>query len=143
MDPDRAGDVFLVVASRGTTDAAERRFLAAAAARVLDVDPATVQIERSCPHCGGQDHGRPLVAGAPGSPAGSSLESRPLHVSLSRAGGSVALALTFLGPVGIDIETVADVSRVGIDAGAFDAAAFGPEELAALAGLSAADAAEA
>ncbi|TFC77986.1 4'-phosphopantetheinyl transferase superfamily protein [Cryobacterium cheniae] len=137
MTSERAGDVFLVVAPRGATDAAERRFLAAAASWLLGVDPATVHIERSCPHCGGRDHGRPLVAMASGCVAG----SRALHVSLGRAGGRVAFALTFLGPVGVDIESVAAVSRGGFDAVAFDAVAFGPTELAALAEFSPSDAA--
>ena len=145
MNPERAGDVVLVVAPRGATDAADRLFLAAAAAWVLGAAPATVQIERSCPHCGGQDHGRPMVTVASGSRSSpgslSSPGSRPLHVSLSRTGGTVALALTFLGPVGVDIESVADVSRAGFDAVAFDAVAFGPAELATLAELAGTDAA--
>lgn len=143
MNPERAGDVFIVVAPRGPTDAAERQFLAAAAAWVLGLDPRFVQIERGCPHCGGRNHGRPLVvvsAGAGSPSAFSSPASRPLHVSLSRAGGSVVFALTFLGPVGVDIESVADVSRAGFDEVAFDAVAFGPVELAALAALSGAEA---
>ena len=128
MTPERAGDVFLVVAPRGATDAADRLVLAAAAARVLGLAPCSVRIESFCPHCGGQDHGRPLVAVSPSAP-------RPLHVSLSRAGRSVALALTVIGPVGIDIESVAAASR-----GRFDEVAFGPAEIAALAELSSADA---
>ncbi|TFD38078.1 4'-phosphopantetheinyl transferase superfamily protein [Cryobacterium sp. TMT1-19] len=128
VNPERAGDVFIVVAPRGSTDADDRRFLAAAAAWALGVDPRLVRIERNCPHCGGRDHGRPLVAVSPGAGAG----THPLHVSLSRAVGCVAFALTFLGPVGVDIESVADVSRAG-----FDAVALGQAELTALARLSA------
>ncbi|MCY7290535.1 MAG: 4'-phosphopantetheinyl transferase superfamily protein [Cryobacterium sp.] len=133
MNPDLAGDVFVVVTSRGATDAADRRFLAAAAARVLGADPPgadplAVRIDRSCPHCGGQDHGRPLVAAPPGSTLGL------LHVSLSRSDARLACALTFLGPVGVDIQSVAAVSRAG-----FDTVAFAPAELAALAELPPAD----
>jgi 4'-phosphopantetheinyl transferase len=131
VNPERAGDVFVVVAPRGATDAADRRFLAAAAAWVLGIDPRLVRIERFCPHCGGRDHGRPLVV-SPGAIAETgtrpAVGTRPLHVSLSRSAGCVACALTFLGPVGVDIENVADVSRAG-----FDAVAFGTAELAALA----------
>ncbi|TFC96307.1 MULTISPECIES: 4'-phosphopantetheinyl transferase superfamily protein [Cryobacterium] len=141
MNPDRAGDVVVVVGARRTTDAADRLLLAATAAWVLGVAPHSVQIERSCPHCGGRDHGRPQVALSfetgteTGTGTGHLTASRPLHVSLSRAGGVVALALTFLGPVGVDVETLAAVSRAG-----FDAVAFGTAELAALAGVPSADA---
>ncbi|WP_166784642.1 MULTISPECIES: 4'-phosphopantetheinyl transferase superfamily protein [unclassified Cryobacterium] len=143
MNPEPDGDdVVIVIAPRGATDAADRRFLAAAAAVVLGVDPLFVRIDRRCSHCDGRDHGRPQVAVPPGTTSGSRAAShpasRPLHVSLSRAGRCVAYALTFLGPVGIDIESVADVSRAR-----FDAVAFGPAELAVLGELSGVDAAEA
>ena len=143
MNPEPDGDdVVVVIAPRGATAAADRQFLAAAAAGMLGIDPLFVRIDRRCPHCGGRDHGRPQVADLPGtasaSRAASHPASGPLHVSLSRAGSCVAYALTFLGPVGIDIESVADVSRAR-----FDAVAFGPAELAVLGELSGVDAAEA
>ena len=146
MNPVRAGDVLVVVAPRGATDAADRLFLAIAASWVLGLDPRSVRIARFCPHCGGQDHGRPLVAVSPGGRSGSSTARLaaagsppacgPLHVSLSRAGGSVALALTLIGPVGVDIESVDAASR-----GGFDEVAFGPAEHAALAETASEDAA--
>ena len=126
-----------MLAPRAPTDAADRLLLAAAAAWVLGVAPPSVRIERSCPHCGGTDHGRPLVAVSPGAGSGAG----PLHVSLSRAGRCAAFALTFLGPVGIDIESVAAVSRAGFDPVLFDAVAFGPAELAALTAVPSIDAA--
>ncbi|TFD30658.1 4'-phosphopantetheinyl transferase family protein [Cryobacterium cryoconiti] len=139
MNPERAGDVVVVLAPRGPTDADDRLLLATAAAWVLGVAPPSVRIERSCPHCGGTDHGRPLVAVSPGAGSGAG----PLHVSLSRAGRSAAFALTFLGPVGIDVESVAAVSRAGVDPALFDAVAFGPAELAALSAVPSSDAADA
>ena len=143
MNPEPDGDdVVVVIAPRGATNAADRRFLAVAAAGVLGVDLLFVRLERRCPHCGGRDHGQPQVAVLPGTASGSRAASHPasspLHVSLSRAGSCVAFALTFLGPVGIDIESVADVSRAR-----FDAVAFGLAELAVLGKLSGLDAAEA
>jgi len=144
VNPERAGDVVVVLAPRGPTDAADRLLLAAAAAWVLGVASPSVRIERSCPHCGGTDHGRPLVAVSPGAGSGAG----PLHVSLSRAGRCAAFALTFLGPVGIDIESVTAVSRAGVDPvlfdpALFDAVAFGPAELAALSAVPSSDAADA
>jgi 4'-phosphopantetheinyl transferase len=86
---------------RGADDHA---LLAALAGRLLG-RPAVV--EHLCPNCGATDHGRPLVEGA--------------FVSLSRAGGLVALAVSLDGAVGIDIETVAGVAASGFDDVAFSA----------------------
>ncbi|MBC7442533.1 MAG: 4'-phosphopantetheinyl transferase superfamily protein [Ramlibacter sp.] len=164
MNPERTGDVLVVVAPRGATDAADRHLLAAAAAWVLGVDPRTVSIERTCERCGGS-HGRPVVAVPPGAagptplagpphaappppgppplagpphagpPHAGPLHAGPLHASLSRAADSVAIALTFAGPVGIDIESVEAVSRAD-----FDQVAFGASELSALRSVPPADA---
>jgi 4'-phosphopantetheinyl transferase len=135
--------VVVVVGPRGATDADDRLFLAATVAWALGVDPRTVVIERRCDRCGGS-HGKPVVtapsrvgAGAGPLPPGlSRAGSRPLQASLSRAGSSVAVAVTFAGPVGVDIESVAEVARAG-----FDDVAFGDEEIAALRGVPAANAA--
>jgi 4'-phosphopantetheinyl transferase len=87
-------------------------------ARVLGVGSETVVIERRCERCGGE-HGRPLVA----APAGGDRA----QVSLSRAGDTVAVAVTFAGPVGIDIESIRAVSLAPLDS-----VAFGPGERSAL-----------
>lgn len=143
MNPERTGDVLVVVAPRGATDAADRHLLASAAAWVLGVDPRTVSIERTCERCGGS-HGRPVVTvprGAAGRtplagpPHAGPPHAGPLHASLSRAADSVAIALTFAGPVGIDIESVEAVSRAD-----FDQVAFGASELSALRSVPPADA---
>ena len=92
-------DTTVEVHPRGDDDQA---LLAALAGRLLG-NPVTVT--HHCPNCGGTDHGRPLVDGA--------------FVSLSRAGGLVAIAVSLDGPVGVDIESVARVSASGFDDVAF------------------------
>ncbi|GAA2289380.1 hypothetical protein GCM10010234_32600 [Streptomyces hawaiiensis] len=66
------------------------------AARLLGVAPATLMLGQSCPHCGGEDHGRPFLRDRPG-----------VGVSLSHARGAVAAAAG-PGPVGVDVEDAAD-----------------------------------
>ena len=97
----------MLVAPRGQTDAADRALLAATAAEVLGLDPASVRVFRRCPHCGSTEHGVPsLATAAPGS-----APHPAIHLSLSRAAGQVALAVSFAGPVGVDIESVDAVTR--------------------------------
>ncbi len=76
----------------GGRDAGDR-LLAAEVARVSELRPDEVKIARSCAHCGGHTHGRPIVT-APGAP----------FVSLSRAEGVVLVAVSPDCPVGIDVE---------------------------------------
>lgn len=129
MSDGRSMDVFVVVGARGGAKEADHRFLADAVARVAGVDRRSVRIEQRCEVCGGP-HGRPVVV----QPAG--LTTGRLHISLARAGHCVAVAVTFAGPVGIDIESIEAVSRA-----AFDDVAFGAAEQAALRGVVEADAA--
>ena len=130
MTDERTPDVFVVLGPRGETDAADRAFLLAAAGWVLGSAPGALSLDRRCPACGGADHGRPAVRGADGAVGPETGAGRRLDVSLSRAGATVAVALSFAGPVGIDIESVAAVGRAG-----FDDVAFSPVELAALSEL--------
>ena len=152
MIDDRTGDVVVVVAPRGRTDAADRAVLSATAAWVLGLDPATVRVERRCPDCGSAAHGVPYLAGAapsgaapsvaaaptassaPGAgPAGAAARTAssapgagepaqlpvpvhlPVHLSLTRSGGYVAVAVSLAGPVGIDIERVEAVARAPLE----------------------------
>lgn len=130
MTDERTPDVFVVLGPRGETDAADRAFLLAAAGWVLGSVPGALSLDRRCPTCGGADHGPPFVRGADGAAGTETGTGRRLDVSLSRAGATLAVALSFAGPVGIDIESVEAVGRAG-----FDDVAFNPVELAALAEL--------
>lgn len=69
--------------------------------RLLGRPPEALRFDRTCPDCGGQ-HGRPLLVDDPG-----------LHLSLSRAGTVVALALSRSGPVGVDVEHVSGTQFEG------------------------------
>jgi 4'-phosphopantetheinyl transferase len=71
-------------------------------------------VEHRCVQCGSEDHGRPYLVGEP-----------QLCVSLARADGLSIVALTEVGPVGVDLERD--------DAGGFDGfaqAALHPDERA-------------
>jgi len=76
---------------------------------VLGLDPAEVVVGRRCPRCGSDTHGAPVTAGA--------------HVSITRARGLVAVAVSTVGPVGIDVEQ----RREHLFAG-FDGVALAPQE---------------
>ena len=112
-------DVFVFVGERASADALDRRLLIDAVAWVSGEDRRTISIEQRCGHCSGT-HGRPVVV----APAG---RARDLKVSLSRAGRLVAVAVTFAGPVGVDIESAEAVAR-----SSFDDVAFGAAERASL-----------
>jgi 4'-phosphopantetheinyl transferase len=55
-----------------------------------------VRIVRSCRSCGSDRHGKPHVVVPEGRPA--------VHLSLSRSGGRGVVAVTDVGPVGVDVE---------------------------------------
>lgn len=80
----------------------QARFVVAAAllrlvvAARLQVAPDAVEVDRTCDQCG-KPHGRPRIPGS------------DLHVSVSHAGARVAVALTALGPVGVDVEQIVDL----------------------------------
>ncbi len=63
------------------------------AARHLGVRPADVTVDRTCGRCGAE-HGRPQLPGS------------GLNASVSHSGDIVAVAITFAGPVGVDVEAV-------------------------------------
>jgi 4'-phosphopantetheinyl transferase len=65
-------------------------------ARVVAVDPGSVQVGRLCGRCGSTAHGRPWA-------------SHGVHVSLARSGPHLVTAVSTTGPVGVDVESVAGV----------------------------------
>ncbi|MCG7285747.1 4'-phosphopantetheinyl transferase superfamily protein [Cellulomonas sp. ACRRI] len=73
-----------------------------AVAEATGVDPGTVRVRRRCPRCGSAAHGVPVAVRADG--------GRVPHLSLSRGGDLVVVALSDAGPVGVDVEPV---RRVG------------------------------
>ncbi len=106
----------IVVCERATTPAGDRALLVGVVAEATGVTLAEVEISRRCARCRG-DHGRPVLVrcGERG------IEG--IDLSLSRAGRSVAIAVSFAGPVGIDIDSVDAAAQSG-----FDDVAFGPAE---------------
>lgn len=67
--------------------------LRTAVAQLAGGDPAALEVNRSCEHCGAQ-HGRPRLPGT------------GLEASISHSGDVVAVALTAGLPVGVDVEAI-------------------------------------
>lgn len=75
-----------------------------AVAEACGVEPDAVRVRRRCPRCGSAAHGAPVADRVDGGPVP--------HLSLSRGGDVVVVALTDAGPVGVDVEpTSAGVAR--------------------------------
>jgi len=72
-----------------------------AVAGTLGVSVADVTIDRTCATCG-QPHGRPRLPGD------------ELHVSVSHSGDWIAVALTAVAPVGVDVEQVRAIDIAGM-----------------------------
>jgi 4'-phosphopantetheinyl transferase len=60
----------------------------------LDVDPAALDVDRSCPACGAE-HGRPRLR-----------SDAALHLSVAHCRDLLLLALDPTGPVGVDVEAL-------------------------------------
>ena len=78
--------------------------IARAAASATGMPLESLRITHACPHCGSVDHGRPLVETVP---AG----ERVCAVSFSRSVGFEAAAATRREAIGIDIESIGNVSQ--------------------------------
>jgi hypothetical protein len=60
-------------------------------------------LHHACPFCGSVEHGRPYV-------------DAPVHVSVAHAPGLTLVAVTDLGPVGVDLEAGDDLAWAGREA---------------------------
>jgi hypothetical protein len=67
------------------------------ATELIGHDPGP--LHHSCPFCGSVEHGRPYV-------------DAPLAVSVTHASGLTAVAVSMVGPVGIDVDQDADADWV-------------------------------
>jgi len=70
--------------------------LRAEVAVLRGADPEGVPLRWECPGCAGVDHGRPLVDGEP-----------RLGASVAHAGDLAVVAVSAVGPVGVDVEVAA------------------------------------
>ncbi|MFC0865702.1 4'-phosphopantetheinyl transferase family protein [Sphaerimonospora cavernae] len=88
-------------ASRFHREQDRRRFLTGAwllrmvAGAELGVSPERVEVDRWCSGCG-KAHGKPHIRTG----------EEPLHVSVSHSGNRVVVAVTTVGPLGVDVEAV-------------------------------------
>ena len=92
-----------------------------ALAEVLGTDAPAVAVDRTCPRCGGL-HGPPRVVADPGLFV-SVTHVRPQAGSMPAREAGVIVALTRIGPVGLDIVRSDDVQFPG-----FDAVALHPDD---------------
>jgi 4'-phosphopantetheinyl transferase len=76
--------------------------LRAHVATVAGVPPESVTVGRLCAGCGSDQHGRPWA-------------SHGVDVSLARSGTHLVTAVSTAGPVGVDVERIADVDRAWSD----------------------------
>jgi 4'-phosphopantetheinyl transferase len=83
---------------RFTVGAAVLRLVAG---EYLGVPAAEVVVDRACGTCG-RPHGRPRIAGS------------DLHASVSHSGAWVAVAFSRAGPLGVDVEEIAEVDLAGL-----------------------------
>ena len=120
---DLSRTVAVALGDRAETPAGDHARLAGLVARLTGVDAASVGLTQRCLHCGAGDHG-PLRVSIAGSTAVAP------RVSLARAAGRLALAVTAAGPVGIDLESLADLERAPLEN-----VALSPAEAATLAAL--------
>lgn len=107
--PSSTSDAVQVVWARsdGSPNAADE-LLRVEVARLTGARVHDVQTTRSCARCGSSTHGRPTVRSVDG--------SHPPHVSLSRAGAVVLVAVSTHGPVGVDVERLDAARFSGFDA---------------------------
>lgn len=78
------------------------------AAAFHGIAPDRVVVGHACPRCGSDEHGRPTLL------ATASLRA-PAHVSLARAGDLSVVAITDIGPVGVDTEPDGAAGFPGLD----------------------------
>jgi phosphopantetheinyl transferase len=100
--------------------------LARIAARLLSKRPQDVVLRHRCKNCGSAEHGQPLIEAG----------TAECWVSFSRTAGYSVAGASLRGPIGVDIESVAKVSRHPVDA-----VLQHPDERTALSLLSGAEAA--
>ena len=108
-----------------TTATVSRGLLRLVLARYLDLPPAEVEIDRSCPDCG-RSHGRPrLVEPRRGSaasgkskgddplgPPRGSAAGQDIEFSVTHGGDVLVLAFADRAPVGVDVEPVGELDDV-------------------------------
>ncbi|PJJ61549.1 4'-phosphopantetheinyl transferase superfamily protein [Compostimonas suwonensis] len=112
--------------ARAAGDPHDHGLLIAAVAAFAGAAESGVELETRCLWCGGA-HGKPEVV-RPLLPSGARI-----HASLSRSAGATgieAVALSALGPIGLDVESVDRVRAAG-----FDDVALCAEERAEIDGL--------
>ncbi|MGH9125855.1 MAG: 4'-phosphopantetheinyl transferase family protein [Acidimicrobiales bacterium] len=93
---------------------ASRALLRASVGRAVGRDPRAVRFDRRCPRCGHPHHGAPQLVTTDGGPA-------PVHASLCRAGGVVAVAIG-PAPLALDAEQPGKGVLDVVEGGCFTAA---------------------
>ena len=104
--PDERAHVDRVREGRATARLS-RGLLRLVLARYLNLPPAEIEIDRSCPDCG-RSHGRPRLRSRE-----TTLE--PIEFSVSHGGDLLVLAFADSAPVGVDVEPLGALEDVGAE----------------------------
>jgi 4'-phosphopantetheinyl transferase len=90
----------------GARFVAGRALLRFVVAECWSIEPAAVALTFTCARCGAP-HGPPVAVPPDGLPS--------VHLSLAHGGARVIVAVSLLGPVGVDVEAVTGFDFSGID----------------------------
>jgi 4'-phosphopantetheinyl transferase len=107
LTPDERAHVH---SSRGgrATARLSRGLLRLVLAHYLNLPPAEIEIDRSCPDCG-RSHGRPRLSRRP------ETATKAIEFSVSHGGDLLVLAFADNAPVGVDVEPVGALEDVGAE----------------------------
>ena len=104
LTPDERAHVDRIGEGRGTARLS-RGLLRLILARYLNLPPAEIEIDRSCPDCG-RPHGRPRLRRRPET----TIEA--IEFSVSHGGDLLVLAFTGNAPVGVDVEPIGEMEDI-------------------------------
>lgn len=107
LSPDEQAHVDRIREGRATARLS-RGLLRLVLASYLDLPPAEIEIDRSCPDCG-RLHGRPRLRRRP------ETLMEAIEFSVTHGGDLLVLAFTGNAPVGVDVEPVGALEGVGAD----------------------------
>jgi len=107
LTPDERAHVHRIREGQATARLS-RGLLRLVLARYLNLPPAEIEIDRSCPDCG-RSHGRPRLSRRPAT----AIET--IEFSVTHGGDLLVLAFAGNAPVGVDVEPVGALEDVGAD----------------------------
>ena len=107
LTPDERAHVDRIREGRATARLS-RGLLRLVLARYLNLPPAEIEIDRSCPDCG-RSHGRPRLRDGP------RRRCEAIEFSVTHGGDLLVLAFADSAPVGVDVEPIGALEDVGAE----------------------------